>query len=276
MKKPFFSIIVPTLNEEKFLPNLLKSLVDQYTTDFEVIIVDGNSTDKTVSVAKSFQKKLPNLHVLQYEKAGIPWQRNEGAEHATAHWLLFIDADTVLLPYCLSRLQSLLKRQKNVHHFTPWYALDGNTAQDALLTLLINGTMEASIITKRQAALGPFSGFSRTLFDLLEGYDEQLEWGEDADISRRAFEAGYILTIFRETLAIYSLRRFKKQGTLRTMRTYTLNAFQVFLTKRTASSIPGYIMGGHLYSPDERKESISLLKQFQQRLNKLTTELFGT
>lgn len=275
MKKPFFSIIVPTLNEQKFLPNLLKSLVDQDMKDYEVIISDGNSTDKTISVAVFFKKKLPELRILKHTRAGLPWQRNQGAKQAKGQWLLFIDADTVLLPYCLSRLSVLLKKHKHIHHFTPWYALDGHTAQDALLTLIVNGTIEASVITKRQAALGPFSGFSRHAFDAIHGYNDELEWGEDADISRRAYEAGFILTIFRETLAIYSLRRFRKQGTLKTLRMYAFSAFQVFLTRKTPTSVPGYIMGGHLYTPTEKRESISILKLFQQRVNKLTNELFG-
>ncbi len=275
MKKPFFSIIVPTLNEQRFLPNLLKSLVAQDMKDFEVIISDGNSTDKTIHVANLYKKKIPELRVLEHTRAGLPWQRNQGAKHAKGNWLLFIDADTILLPYCLSRLQVLLKKHKEVHHFTPWYALDGHTAQDALLTLIVNGTIEASVITKRQAAFGPFSGFSRYAFDIIHGYNDELEWGEDADISRRAYESGFKLTIFRETLAIYSLRRFRKQGTLNTLRTYAFSAFQVFITRKTPTSVPGYIMGGHLYSASEKKETMSIIKLFQQRVSKLANELFG-
>src|SRR3989338_5592431 len=48
MNKPYFSVIIPTLNEEKYLPKLLKDLVSQTYRDFEVVLVDGNSDDKTV------------------------------------------------------------------------------------------------------------------------------------------------------------------------------------------------------------------------------------
>ena len=47
--EPFFSIIIPTLNEEKYLPLLLSDLEHQLFTDFEVIVVDGKSADKTVT-----------------------------------------------------------------------------------------------------------------------------------------------------------------------------------------------------------------------------------
>ena len=46
-----YSVIIPTLNEEKFLPNLLESLIVQTDKHFEVIVVDGSSKDKTVAIA---------------------------------------------------------------------------------------------------------------------------------------------------------------------------------------------------------------------------------
>lgn len=275
MQMPFFSIIIPTLNEERFLPKLLTSIAAQYFTDYEVIISDGNSHDKTLKVAKNFTKNIPSLICAKNEKAGLPFQRNQGAKKANGTYLLFIDADTILLPYCLQRLHELLVEDDEIQHFTPWYAVDGEKSQDALLTLVINGTMEGGLLTKRPAALGPFAGFSRRAFDKVGGYNEELGWGEDNDISRRAYEHGIILKIFRETLAVYSLRRFKKQGTLNTARVYVTNIFLVLLTKKSPTSVPGYIMGGHLYTEEERRTSLSKMKQFQIRLKKLTTELFG-
>ena len=55
MKKPFFSIIIPTLNEEKYLPHLLADLAKQTFQDFEVIVIDGQSTDQTVPKTKLFK-----------------------------------------------------------------------------------------------------------------------------------------------------------------------------------------------------------------------------
>ena len=275
MSSVYFSIIIPTLNEEKFLPTLLQSIAAQKYSKYEVIISDGNSTDRTVEVADSYKKKIPNLTCITNKKASLPYQRNQGAKKAIGKWFLFVDADTVLLPYCLERLDLLLKKHTDTDHFSPWYAVDGESPHDALLTLVINATMEGSIITKRPAALGPFAGFSSTSFSKIKGYDESLNWGEDGDISRRAYARGYKLVIFRETLAIYSLRRFRKQGTLHTARVYVRNIFQVLLTRKSPTSVPGYIMGGHLYTEEERKTTFSKMKQFQDKLQKLSKELFG-
>ena len=69
MESPYFSIIIPALNEEKYISGLLKSLINQTYKEFEVILVDGMSADKTVSVFKKFQNKLPRSQYLVAENA---------------------------------------------------------------------------------------------------------------------------------------------------------------------------------------------------------------
>ena len=61
--QPFFSVVIPTLNEEKYLPRLLENLSKQTFSEFEVTVVDGSSEDETVKEAKKWQKKL-DLQVL--------------------------------------------------------------------------------------------------------------------------------------------------------------------------------------------------------------------
>ena len=58
MIKPKISIIVPTLNEEKNIKDFLDSLEKQTWTNFEIIVVDGGSTDKTINIAESHQTKI--------------------------------------------------------------------------------------------------------------------------------------------------------------------------------------------------------------------------
>ena len=99
MAAPLFSIIIPTLNEELFLPTLLVSLTEQSFGDFEVIVIDGSSADKTVAIASSFEKKLPRLEIIVSKIAGLPLQRNLGAKAARGSYFIFVDADSVLFPY---------------------------------------------------------------------------------------------------------------------------------------------------------------------------------
>jgi len=85
------SIIIPTLNEEKFLPHLLISLKEQTFKDFEIIVADNNSTDATRSIALKSGAKMV--------EGGLPARgRNNGAKVARGEWLLFLDADVILPP----------------------------------------------------------------------------------------------------------------------------------------------------------------------------------
>jgi glycosyltransferase involved in cell wall biosynthesis len=83
------SIIIPALNEEKRLPLLLESIKNQNFFDYEIILADAGSTDKTLEIAKKYGcKVIPG---------GLPAKgRNEGAKVAKSDLLFFCDADTIL------------------------------------------------------------------------------------------------------------------------------------------------------------------------------------
>ena len=81
MANPHFSIVIPCLNEEKYLPKLLTNLEKQTLKDFEVIVVDGQSEDKTLAKATSFNNRL-KIKTLKADKRNVSFQRNLGAKNA--------------------------------------------------------------------------------------------------------------------------------------------------------------------------------------------------
>ena len=249
MKK--ISIVIPALNEEKFLPNLLASLVKQTIQDFETIVVDGSSKDDTVAAALSFTDRLQDLKVIVSEKPGLPLQRNLGANAATGEWLVFIDADSIMLPYFIERLEWFIEDRKPTL-FTSWFRPDSEVSGDALFTLVANSFVEGSIYFRRPIAPGPLTVVTRAAFDLVGGYDENYTFGEDYDFTRRLTQAGISLQILRETLYIYSLRRVRREGKFRFIRTYAKGSLLVLLTRRSLKSEPSYTMGGHLYEDSQK------------------------
>ena len=95
------SVIVPTLDEERALPATLQRLFAQ-RGEFEVIVVDGGSRDRTRALAGRF----PRVRLLQ-GTAGRAVQMNLGAAHAGGDWLLFLHADTLLPADALEAIRSL-------------------------------------------------------------------------------------------------------------------------------------------------------------------------
>jgi rSAM/selenodomain-associated transferase 2 len=95
------SIIIPTYNEEMALPETLRHLLQQ-PGDYEVIVVDGGSTDQTCKIINA----APRVRLITASK-GRAAQMNAGARHAIGEWLLFLHADTFLPDGALVRLNGL-------------------------------------------------------------------------------------------------------------------------------------------------------------------------
>lgn len=272
MVTPRFTIIIPTLNEEKFLPNLLTSLAQQTVKPFEVIVVDGKSKDKTVLVAESFKKDLP-LKVVACERASASMQRNRGAAAACGEWLVFVDADSVLLPYFFARISTFINKEKP-SFFTTWFRPDSEAEGDALFTLLANLYVEGAMVMKRPLSPGTMTVVYRDAFASVHGYDETVAWGEDYDLTRRLVACGVSLRILRETLYIHSLRRFRTEGKLKLIRIYSQGALLALVTGKTFSKISGYVMGGHLYNK-KKPVKRSVINEFEKKLKKMMKEVFG-
>ena len=271
-----YSIVIPTLNEEKFLPNLLESLVCLTDKNFDVIVVDGSSKDKTVAVAQSFASRLPNLQVIVSKHASLPLQRNMGAHHTTGPWLFFIDADSVLFPHFIER-STVYIEEKHPSFFTTWLRPDSDKPREANIALLANFTFELALSMHRPLPSGPMTAVTREAFDRVDGYNEEHAFNEDIDFCRRVMRAHFVVDILPETLYVWSMRRLRKQGTLKVIQQYILAALPVLFFNRPLKSMPGgYIMGGHPYTAKVKKKTISRtnLRRYQRKLKTLVTELF--
>lgn len=103
--KPLISIVIPTLNEEKYLPNMLTSILRQQNApSFEIIVADYNRTDKTVEIAKRFVNK-----VAQNCEKSSAHARQAGSKLAEGELIAFIDADVILPPKFLATIPKNFK-----------------------------------------------------------------------------------------------------------------------------------------------------------------------
>lgn len=97
MKKPFFTIVTPTLNSEKYLKECIDSVENQSFKDWEHIFIDSFSTDKTRKILKDYKKRNPKkVFIYQYPKAGISDAFNKGISHARGKYLNLLGSDDLL------------------------------------------------------------------------------------------------------------------------------------------------------------------------------------
>jgi len=91
-----FSIIIPVYNVEQYLPSCIDSILRQSCTDFELILVDDGSKDKSAQICDEFAKRDKRIQVIHQENAGVSHARNMGLDAAKGDYVLFVDSDDAL------------------------------------------------------------------------------------------------------------------------------------------------------------------------------------
>lgn len=102
---PFFSVVIPTYNRELTIRETLESVARQTFRDFETIVVDDGSSDRTVDLIRN---QFPWVQAIQQENAGPGAARNRGATTALGTYLAFLDSDDLWFPWTLKRTHELL------------------------------------------------------------------------------------------------------------------------------------------------------------------------
>jgi glycosyltransferase involved in cell wall biosynthesis len=90
---PFFSVVIPLYNKEDQIRSTIKNVIDQSFTDFELIIIDDGSTDRSYEIARSFSDE--RIILLTQKNMGAGAARNKGVSMAKGEFIAFLDADDI-------------------------------------------------------------------------------------------------------------------------------------------------------------------------------------
>lgn len=110
MLNPLFSLIIPVYNVDKYIEQLLISIVKQDFTSYEVVIINDGSTDASGNICDKFCEKHKNISVFHQENAGVSIARNKGIELAKGNYIWFVDGDDLIEKNALVSLDNLLKK----------------------------------------------------------------------------------------------------------------------------------------------------------------------
>lgn len=220
------SIIIPTLNEEQHLPRLLDSIKSQDYTDYEIIVADAGSIDRTFIIATSYGCKVV--------PGGLPAKgRNEGAKAAKGDILLFLDADVVLSSHFLKNaVAEFAKRNLGVAGFYI-KPMDGRKL-DAFLYRCFTFFMETTGMFY-WAAMAIMA--SKKIHEKIGGFNEAITFGEDVSYVRGAAKVsryGYIAQPF-----YVSMRRYKKDGRITYVK-YVVGIFHILFLGPITSKVFQY------------------------------------
>jgi len=258
MGKPLLSVVIPTLNEEHYLPLLLRDLTKQKHHDFEVIVVDAYSEDNTKKSAQEYKKDL-SLKIYEVQKRNVSYQRNYGAKKANGEYLVFIDADSRITTTYLFKIQKQINSSKRLLLIPEIYP-GKISMSDKMMYRFINNLVAASQLTNKPFSTGGFMVVSRFFFYHIGGFNEKCYLSEDHDLVQRAKKAGVTTKMMRGVKLRFSLRRFKREGRLDLFVKYLIGAILTLKSGGIERKIFEYEMGGgHLEKP---KSSIYSLNQY--------------
>jgi glycosyltransferase involved in cell wall biosynthesis len=230
------SVIIPTKNEEVLLPRLLGALQKQTYRDFEMIVADAASTDRTREVAVAMGAKVVD--------GGMPGPgRNRGAEHATGDLLFFMDADA--LPPHEDFLGDVVDAFKK-------YGVGLATCPLKPLSDKVGDHFGHDVynhyvrLTEKVRPHAPGSCIIalRSVHEAIGGFDENVVFAEDMEYVQRAHKHGYRFKMLPTEPVYVSVRRLDKDGRLAIAAKYIYGELYM-LAKGPFKEMPyEYVMGG--------------------------------
>lgn len=186
------SVIITTKNEGRNIGRCLKAIQKQTYKNFEIIVVDNNSSDDTQKIAGKYTK---NVYSKGPERSS---QRNFGAQKSHGKYLLFIDADMELSPNILAECMSHISSESNVGGIViPEIAIGKNYFEKVK-------AFERSIYNESGDQFTDAARFfPKDVFEKVGGYDESITGPEDWDLPDSVRKKGYKILRISSTINHY-------------------------------------------------------------------------
>lgn len=221
------SVIVPAYNEEKYIRDCLDSVFNQKEIgDFEVIVVDNNSSDKTASIVAS---RFPQVKIVSETRKGVTFARNCGAKEAKGGIIFFLDADVVLPPLHLKKVLQKFENDPKLVAASGPYAYDGSSyVKFVTLFSYLFLALPAEYFFNRflnfgSAGIAGNMAVKKNAFDKIGGFDETIPfYGDDTDVFMKLRKLGRTRFFF-DLIVGSSVRRLRAEGVLKSIFRYILN-----------------------------------------------------
>ena len=195
MPLPRVSVIIVNYNGKALLEKCLESLSKVNYENFEIIVVDNNSTDGSIELVT---KNYPSIILLKLNSnKGFAEPNNIGAKIANGKYLLFLNNDTIVTPNFISEMVQVIENDKKIAIcqsllLKPDESVDSSGDFIDQLGVVYNSTKKTDEIREISSARGASMLIRKDVFDILEGFDEKFYVSfEDVDLGWRTWMIGY-------------------------------------------------------------------------------------
>ncbi len=176
---PFFSVIIPSYNRAQLLPKAIQFVLNQTFNNYELIIVDDGSVDKTKETIESYFVH-PQIKYIYQTNKGVCAARNTGARNAVGDFIVFLDSDDEVSPNWLQDFFILSQKESFDVIFCDMEEVTDSGERKAVLAKkpYANRNVQGIFLA------GAFA-IKKWLFDEIGAYDERLKFGENTELGIR-------------------------------------------------------------------------------------------
>ncbi len=184
MSTPIISVVVPAYNIEAYIAAALSSLESQSFSNFEVLVIDDGSSDRTAELVRSFSDRDSRFKLLQKSNGGLSSARNYGIRQAKGEYIALLDGDDV---YGSEKLANHVARLRSSPQIGVVYSASQAIRDDGTPTFMrlsgkpIKRDPLAALLCKNFIGHGSNAMFRRSIFDEVGEFDETLRSCEDVD-----------------------------------------------------------------------------------------------
>lgn len=239
MKYPLVSVVIPAYNEEKFIGKTLKSLQNQdYIGNYEVIVVDNNSTDKTALVVRKYDAR-----VIHEPKKGVQHARQAGFMAAKGEFIASTDSDDILPSHWLSLMAGRLMDKLDLVAVGGWiYHSEGPIIPKFIVNKL-SGTIIVMYknLSGKKFLIGQNFMIRKSAFMRTKGFTGIPEYCEDLNLAKRISHFGKIEFHTSKKWSVETSPRRWSNGFALGMIPYLINGISFAVMEKVAIKNLGYI-----------------------------------
>jgi glycosyltransferase involved in cell wall biosynthesis len=179
---PLISVILPVYNGEKTIRSTIESVLPQSFADFELIVINDGSQDKTLEIISAFDD--PRIQVFSYPNAGVSASRNRGIAHAKGEYIALIDADDLWTP---DKLEAQLNALKEHSHAAVAYSLTNYIDESGKIlasgsNISVSGDVYGNLLLANFVENGSNVLIRAQALREVGGFNESLQYAEDWDL----------------------------------------------------------------------------------------------
>jgi glycosyltransferase involved in cell wall biosynthesis len=244
------SVVICTHNRAALLAEALRTLCEQAldSNEYEVIVVDNDSTDHTRSVTEEFALRFPNIRYCLETKIGLSHARNRGWQEARGEYVAYTDDDCKLPSQWLSVAKEIIEQKSFGLFGGPFFPFYDSPKplwfKDSYRSLGFGD--EARFLTKREDLIGNNLFIRRALLEKFGGFDaslgmngKQIAYGEETELQMRMRKLMPDLEIFYDPrLYVYHLVRVERMKTGWLIREFFAKGRYVYMTEHGNDAPP--------------------------------------